>query len=32
MLIKKNEETIDTNTYIMTFNTLKILKEIKIGY
>ena len=30
---KKNPwETIDTNTYIMTFNTHKIPKEIKIGY
>ena len=30
--IKKNGETINTNTYIMTFNTHKIPKEIKIGY
>ena len=28
----KKKETIDTNTYIMTFNTDKIPKEIKIGY
>ena len=28
---KKHRETIDTNTYIMTFNTHKIPKEIKIG-
>ena len=27
----KNRETIDTNTYIMTFNIHKIPKEIKIG-
>ena len=31
--IKKDPgETIDTNTYIMNFNTNKISKEIKIGY
>ena len=29
---KKNGETIDTNTYIMTFNIHKIPKEIEIGY
>ena len=29
---KKPGETIHTNTYIMTFNTNKIFKEIKIGY
>ena len=29
---RKTGETIDTNTYIMTFNTHKIPKEIKIGY
>ena len=28
----KPGETIDTNTYVMTFNTHKIPKEIKIGY
>ena len=30
--ILKNWETIDTNTYIMTFNTPKIPKEIRIEY
>lgn len=30
--IKKNEKIIETNTYIMTFNTPKAPKEIKIGY
>ena len=29
---RKTGETIDTNTYIRTFNTHKIHKEIKIGY
>ena len=27
-----SRETIDTNKYILTFNTHKIPKEIKIGY
>ena len=30
--IKKYGETINTNTYILTFSTSKIPKEIKIGY
>ena len=30
--IKKYREIINTNTYILTFSTRKILKEIKIGY
>ena len=30
--IKKYEETINTNTYILTFSTHRIPKEIKIGY
>ena len=29
---KKKRETIDTNKHIMTFNTHKVPKEIKIGY
>ena len=29
---QKTGETIDTNTYIMTFNAHKIPKKIKIGY
>ena len=30
--IKKNGETINTNTYILTFNSHTIPKEIKVGY
>ena len=30
--ITKNEETINTNTYILTFDTPKVPKEIKMGY
>ena len=29
---KKDGETIQTNTYILTFNTPQIPKELKIGY
>ena len=31
-LNKKEGKTIETNTYIMTFNTSKIPAKIKVGY
>ena len=31
-LLKKEGKTIETNTYIMTFNTPKIPEKIKVGY
>ena len=30
--IKRNEETINTNTYILTFNKSSLPKELKVGY
>ena len=30
--INRNQETITTNTYIFTFNTSQVPKEIKVGY
>ena len=30
--INRNQETITTNTYIFTFNTSQVQKEIKVGY
>ena len=30
--IKRNEETINTNTYIFTFNKSQLPKELKVGY
>ena len=32
IFIRKREEKIETNTYIMTFNQPHIPKEVKIGY
>ena len=32
IIIRKGEEKIETNTYILTFNQTHILKEVNIGY